>query len=33
MPIISVDIMKIIDERKKCDTKCVIMRQLKKPDN
>ena len=26
MPIISVEIMKIIDEREKCDTKCVVMR-------
>ena len=26
MPIISVEIMKIIDEREKCDTKCVGMR-------
>ena len=26
MPILSVDTMKIIDEREKCDTKCVIRR-------
>ena len=26
MPIIRVEIMKIIDERKKCDTRCVVMR-------
>ena len=26
MPIISVEIMKIIDEREKCDTRCVVMR-------
>ena len=27
MPIISVEILKIIDEREKCDTKCVEMTQ------
>ena len=27
MPIISVEIMKIIDERERCDTRCVVMRQ------
>ena len=26
MPIISVEIMEIIDKREKCDTKCVLMR-------
>ena len=26
MPIISVEIMKTIDERDRCDTKCVVMR-------
>ena len=26
MPTISVEIMKIIDEGKKCDTSCVVMR-------
>ena len=26
MPIISIEIMKIIDEREKCDTKSVIIR-------
>ena len=26
MPIISLEIMKIIDEKEKCDTKCVVMR-------
>ena len=26
MPIISVEIMKIIDERERCDTGCVAMR-------
>ena len=26
MPIISVEIMKIIDEKEKCDTKCIVMR-------
>ena len=26
MPIITVEIMKIIDEREKCDTRCVGMR-------
>ena len=26
MSIISVEIMKIIDERERCDTKCVVMR-------
>ena len=26
MPIISVEIMKIIDQREKCDTRCVVMR-------
>ena len=26
MLIISVDIMEIIEERKRCDTKCVVMR-------
>ena len=26
MPIICAEIMKIIDEREKCDTKCVVMR-------
>ena len=26
MPIISVEILKIIDEREMCDTRCVVMR-------
>ena len=26
MPIISVEIVKTIDEREKCDTRCVVMR-------
>ena len=26
MPIISVEIMKTIDERERCDTRCVIVR-------
>ena len=26
MPIISVEIMKIIDEREKCDTRSIVMR-------
>ena len=26
MPIYTVEIMKIIDEREKCDTRCVVMR-------
>ena len=26
MPIIRVEIMKIIDERERCDTRCVLMR-------
>ena len=26
MPIISVELMKIIDERQRCDTRCVVMR-------
>ena len=26
MPIISVEIMKIIDEKEQCDTSCVVMR-------
>ena len=26
MPIISVEIIKIIDGREKCDTKCLVMR-------
>ena len=26
MPIISVEIMKTIDERERCDTRCVVMR-------
>ena len=26
MPIISVELMKIIDEMEKCDTRCVVMR-------
>ena len=26
MPIISVEIMKTIDESKRCDTRCVVMR-------
>ena len=27
MPIISVEIMKTIDERERCDTRCVVMRR------
>ena len=27
MSIISVEIIKTIDERKRCDTRCVVMRQ------
>ena len=26
MPIISVEIMRTIDERERCDTRCVVMR-------
>ena len=26
MPIISVEIMKAIDERERCDTRCIVMR-------
>ena len=26
MPIISIEIMKTIDERERCDTRCVVMR-------
>ena len=26
MPIISAEIMKIIDQRERCDTRCVVMR-------
>ena len=26
MPIISVELMKIIDQRERCDTKCAVMR-------
>ena len=27
MPIISAEIMKVIDERERCDTRCAIMRR------
>ena len=27
MPIISVEIMKTIDERERCDTRCVVVRR------
>ena len=27
MPIISVEIMETIDERERCDTRCVVMRR------
>ena len=26
MPIISIEILKILDKREKCDTRCVVMR-------
>ena len=33
MPVISAEILKIIDERERCDTRCVVIRTVKDADN